>query len=126
MDIGVPAQTLVILGVVGLVVTRGVDFLRTAFDKHDSVPKAYWLLAAWVIGIGVAWAVSTYHPLTAMLHLPDQGTFGIVLTGLGFGSVAGFWHEALSALSARSGVAATPKGLVATKSPQKHNRRAED
>jgi hypothetical protein len=106
-------NSVVVFGIVGLIANRGVDFLRTAFDKTDRIPKAYWLLAAWAIGIGLAFVLCNTGALASLLKLPqDASCVGIVLVGAGFGSVAGFWHELLSALSGRSIPATTPKGLL--------------
>lgn len=100
--------------IMGLLVNRLVDFARNAFDKHDRVPKAYWLLIAWALGIVLALVVCNYHAATAYFHLNMQsnGCVTAVLAGLGFGSIAGFWHEVLSRLSGAP--AATPKGLRPT------------
>lgn len=100
--------------ILGLLTNRLVDFLRNAFDKTDRIPKAYWLLAAWVLGIGLALIICNTHALVAYFHLNMTGTgcLNVVLAGLGFGSVAGFWHEVLSRLSGPP--AATPKGLTPT------------
>lgn len=103
-------NALIAFGILGLVINRAVDFLRNAFDKTDRIPKAYWLLAPWALGILLSWLICLDHTLTAYLHLDMQhGCTSVVLAGLGFGSVAGFWHELMSRLSGAP--AATPKGL---------------
>lgn len=122
-------NTLLVLGIVGLAITKGVDALRTGLDKQDRVPKVYWLLLAQGAGIAIAYGVAHSPPLANLLHVPLEGAFETVILGCGLGGTSSFLHELMSALSARSGVAATPKGLVPTPkaaTPQAHNRRAED
>jgi hypothetical protein len=103
---------LIAFAILGLLVNRAVDFLRNAFDKQDRIPKAYWLLAAWLLGIVLALIICNTHALVAYFHMNMTGTgcLNVVLAGLGFGSVAGFWHEFLSRLSGAP--APTPKGLA--------------
>ena len=104
-------ELVIIFGLVGLFVNRAVDFLRNAFDKNDRVPKAYWLLAAWGVGILVALLTCNVAPLAHLLNVSGSSCVNTVVAGLGFGSVAGFWHEVLDALSSLSGPSSTPKGL---------------
>lgn len=102
----------VVFAIAGLLVNRAIDLIRTGLDKDDSIPKAWWLLGAWLLGIALAWA-SCGTGLGGFIGIENApGCFDQVLAGLGFGSVAGFWHEILSALSAMSPPAATPKGLL--------------
>ena len=99
--------------VLGLLVNRVVDFIRNAFDKTDRIPKAVWLLIAWGIGIAVAFLVASSNSIQAFFSMEaeDKNTvLTAVLFGMGFGSVAGFWHEVLAFFGA-STPAHTPKGL---------------
>jgi hypothetical protein len=122
-------NTLLVFGIVGQAITKGVDAIRTGFDKEDRVPKVYWLLLAQAVGIAVAYGVAHSPPLAAYLHVPLKGAFDTVLVGVGLGGVSSFLHELNSALSARSGAAATPKGLKPTPKAHHapaHNRREGD
>lgn len=106
-------DTVVLFGLVGIVLTKVIDLLRNAFDKNDRIPKAYINIAAFVLGIGAAALICSVDAVRTFAHLPADATCrDFVLQGLGFGAVSSFWHELLSALSARSGPAATPKGLI--------------
>lgn len=107
-------NTVLILGILGLAITKGVDAIRTAFDKQDRVPKVYWLLLAQAAGIGIAFGVSHSPPLANLLHIPLDGAFETIIAGMGLGGTSSFLHELMSALSSVSGDAATPKGLKAT------------
>lgn len=106
-------RALFFFAIVGLITNRGVDLLRTALDKNDRIPKSWWLLASWGLGVLLAFIACSNDATTALIGLPtDMSCVDVVLVGAGLGSSAGFWHELLSALSVRSGVAATPKGLL--------------
>lgn len=98
-----------------LIVNRGVDFIRNAFDKSERVPKAWWLLIAWGVGILVALGVCTSDGAAAFFGIMRNGDcINAILAGAGLGSVAGFWHELLAALGSKT-QAATPKGLIPRK-----------
>jgi hypothetical protein len=103
-------DTLTFFALLGLIVNRGVDFLRNAFDKDDKIPKAWWLLIAWGLGIILAFIVCNMEGLSSRFGLPGKGCTGAVLVGMGLGSVAGFWHELLDRLGGAP--APTPKGLL--------------
>ena len=106
-------DTVVIFAIMGIIITKVIDFLRNAFDKEDRIPKAWWNLAAFALGIGLAYAVCGVAFVHSKLGLPDEGCTDQVLIGLGFGAVSGFWHELLDALGGAP--AATPKGLLPRK-----------
>lgn len=90
-----------------LTVTKVVDFIRNATDKEDTFPKWVWNVVALVIGLGFAlgWELNIAESLVALVPaLAEstarvQGVPGEVLTGAVVGLSAGFWHEALDALS---------------------------
>jgi hypothetical protein len=93
-------EMLAIVGPVSLMVTKLVDLIRNAIDPNDTVPKTWWNVASFGLGIAVA---SVWHINAAVSMLPADSQLqdwgGIVLTGLVVGAVASGWHELLDALS---------------------------
>lgn len=93
--------------VVALLVTKSVDTIRNLIDKDDSMPKVTWNVVAFAVGVAycVGWQVdlsaSAIALVPALAAHADRlhGITGQVLTGLLAGGFAGFWHEALDALS---------------------------
>lgn len=98
--------------IIGLVVHQAVAFLRNAFDKNDRVPKAVWNLVPWALGILIAVVICNVHQLQNWLSLTSPDCVATVLIGLGFGSVAAFWHSVLGWLGAGH-PSPNPKGLKA-------------
>src|SRR3990170_3424650 len=95
------AAVLTVLLAYGAVVTKTVDLARNLIDKNDSMPKATWNVAAFVIGVAYAlgWqldaSVSILALVPALSEQADRlsGVAGQVLTGLLAGGAAGFLHE---------------------------------
>lgn len=105
-------STILAFSIIGLVIHQAVAFLRNAFDKNDRLPKALWNLVPWMLGIIVAVILCNVHSLQNWLHLASPDCVATVLLGLGFGSVAAFWHSVLGWLGAPH-VSINPKGLSA-------------
>jgi hypothetical protein len=81
-------------------VTKAVDLVRNAIDPNDAIPKVVWNIVAFGFGIGaaLAWGIN----LTAAAGLSiSNGVAGEILTGAALGGMAGFFHEALDAWSAK-------------------------
>jgi hypothetical protein len=104
LEFGTLTVTVVALS---LTVTKVVDFFRNVFDKEDTRPKWLWNVAALVVGlafaigweVNVAQAAASLVPALAEHGEQVNGVLGEVLTGFVIGMGAGFWHEALDALS---------------------------
>lgn len=88
---------LVAIGPLAIMITKGVDFVRS-FDKGDTIWKGAWIALAMVLGVG--YALLTKSNYTNLIDNPTvmnlTGTAGQVVTGLGIGAMASFWHEPLS------------------------------
>jgi len=98
---------LVAAGPLAILVTKSVDFLRNAFDKEDKYKGSWvWNVAAFAIGAGycLGFAVNLAATIALRPELATRltGVWGEVLTGLAVGAVASFWHEQMSAASAKS------------------------
>ena len=101
------AIVLAALLAVGAVVTKTVDTVRNVVDKDDSLPKATWNIAAFVIGVGycvgfqvdLSGAILSLVPALADHSDKLTGVSGQVFTGLLAGGAAGFAHELFDALS---------------------------
>jgi len=85
----------ILLSVLGLALltTKVVDTIRNVADGDDSLPKGIWNVAAFGVGVGVA-----YLFVAAGFDISGAGpsTMG---TGLLIGAAASGWHEALDRLS---------------------------
>jgi hypothetical protein len=106
------AAYLAVILALGVTVTKAVDLIRNAIDPRDAVPKFVWNVAAFGVGIvfALGWSVDIINPGLALIPAIGEKTIvgstaAEVLSGFVLGGVAGFWHEALDALSARG----TPK-----------------
>lgn len=79
------------------VATKLTDFIRNAFDKADTAPKWLWNVVPMVIGVAAALLYELeYADLIPNLPEKLQGLEGggnQILTGIGIGAVASFWHE---------------------------------
>lgn len=103
-------NAVVAFAILGLLIHQGVAFVRNAFDKRDRVPKAAWILLAWGTGIGLAYGICAFHTLQAYFHLQAPDCAATLLQGLGFGSVAAFWHSVMGYLGAAH-PSPNPKGV---------------
>jgi len=100
----------VAFGPLAVAVTKLVDMLRNLLDRtpESPWPKWVWNLAAFVIAglvcvlfqLDVASALVAQVPRLSGLSL--TGTAGQLLTALGVGGFASYWHEHLDALSAKA------------------------
>lgn len=97
---------LVAAGPLAIMVTKSVDFIRNALDKADTWPKWSWNVAAFAIGVGycLLFAVNLMNNIAFRPEVAGRlnGVWGSVITGLAIGGVASFWHEHMSAASAKS------------------------
>lgn len=97
---------LVAAGPLAIMVTKSVDFLRNALDKNDTWPKWSWNVASFAIGAGycLLFAVNLAATVAFRPEVASKldGVWGQLLTGLAIGAVASFWHEHMSAASAKS------------------------
>lgn len=88
--------------------TKLVDALRNVLDKDDTWPKVTWQVAAFAIGLAVCllWQFNVVGALVkqvpALAGVDLDGTAGQVLTGLGVGGFASYWHERMDLASSRA------------------------
>jgi hypothetical protein len=83
-------------------VTKAVDLVRSLADPTARLPKATWIVAGFVGGLGLAlgWQFNLVSTLShAVPALADSSRFdgvtGQILTGLAIGGMSSFWHEKL-------------------------------
>ena len=98
----------VAFGPLAMADTKLVDMLRNMTDIDDNWPKWTWNIAAFVIGVGVCllWQLNVMEPLVAQvpaLSGADLSGFpGELITGLGVGAFASYWHENMDLKSSRA------------------------
>jgi len=95
---------LVAVGPLAILVTKTVDTVRNI--AGDISAKWLWNVLAFAVGVlyCVLFAVNLVGNIAFRPEVASRltGTWGEVLTGLAIGGTASFWHEHLSATSARS------------------------
>ena len=100
---------LITIGPMAIGVTKAVDLVRNAIDKAGTKPKVIWNILAFVFGIALAvlfhydFAEALVHSVPALSTTNIAGLAGEILTGIGIGGMAGFWHEPLSSWGTKSG-----------------------
>jgi hypothetical protein len=97
---GMLSAFLVLAVPIAITITKSVDFLRNTLDKADRAPKWIWNVAAFGIGIAycLLFEVNFHHTMEGLHPQVAElmtGTWGQVVTGIGIGAMAGFWHEKL-------------------------------
>lgn len=95
---------LVAVGPLAILVTKTVDTLRNMFG--EVAHKWVWNLASFAIGVGycLLFAVNLIATIELRPEVAGKlgGTWGEVLTGLGIGAVASFWHEHMDKTSSQA------------------------
>lgn len=99
------AVALAAIAAVSITVTKVVDLIRNVVDKDDSVSSWVWNVTAFVVGVAACWGwgIDLVAALVALVPALAEKSIGepwsLILSGLIAGGFAGFWHEALDALS---------------------------
>lgn len=102
----------VVFGPLAVADTKLVDSVRNVLDKDDSWPKVTWNILAFVLGLAVCllWELNVVEALVtqvpALSGVDLSGVPGQVLTGLGVGGFASYWHERMDLASSRAKAAA--------------------
>ena len=93
---------LVALTLVGGGISRIVDWVRTRFDKSNTLPKDWWIGLSVVLGVGFA-LIAKANLLAEAAWASSVGVMpGRVVTGVALGFAAGGSHELLDVLSSLS------------------------
>jgi hypothetical protein len=97
------AALLVAVMPIAMFCTKVTDFVRNAFDKNDSLPKAVWNVVPIVAGVGLCLGFQLNAVENLAKSIPAlaastalAGVAGQVLTGLLMGTFAGYWHDKMS------------------------------
>src|SRR5437870_5305109 len=86
---------LVVFALASGIIYKVTDFLKTVVyeDLKWKIATEWWALVSWALGIGLAYLACNVDTFRAFAGLPaDASCTGMVLTGLGFGSIPAFWH----------------------------------
>jgi hypothetical protein len=109
------AAYLAVILALSITVTKAVDLIRNATDPNAKAPKVFWNIAAFGVGIAfcLGWSVDVINPGLALIPALSGKTIvgsvaAQILSGFVIGGAAGFWHEALDALSAKGTPKPTP------------------
>jgi len=93
-------------------ITKLVDFLRGAFDHEDAWPGFIWIAAAMVIALlaCLLFEINIIGGLFAQLPAFQgsdalSGTSGEIITAIGMGGFASYWHERMDKASAEADAA---------------------
>jgi len=103
----------VAFGPLAIADTKLVDLVRNLLDKNDTWPKFTWIVLAMVLALAVCllWELNIVEPLVAMVPrlsgVDVSGVPGEILTGLGVGGFASYWHERMDLASSRADGAAS-------------------
>ena len=102
-------EVVAVATIFGMVVTKTVDLIRNAFDKHDTLPKWTWNVVAFGLGIAMAlvWQINMLDNYSEEGSIV-QGVFGRVLTGIALGGVSSGYHELFDVLSSSAKRAKPP------------------
>lgn len=100
----------VAFGPLAMADTKLVDLLRNLLDRSPETQWAKWIwnVAAFAIGllVCVLFQINVMAPLVEAVPrlsgLDMSGLPGEVLTGLGVGAFASFWHERMDLISSRA------------------------
>jgi len=104
----------VAFGPLSIAVTKLVDMLRNLVDEDNSWPKWSWNILAFVLALAVCvlWQLNVLEPLVnqipALSSADVSGTLGYILTGLGVGAMASYWHERMDKASSEAKAANPP------------------
>lgn len=98
----------VAFGPLAIADTKLVDLVRNALDKGDTWPKWTWNLLAFGLGLAVCilFELNVIEPLVQMIPrlagTDVTGVAGQIVTGLGVGGFASYWHERMDLASSRA------------------------
>jgi hypothetical protein len=108
---GVLTGIVVTFGPLAIGVTKLVDGLRLLVDRTPDTPWPGWVWVLAAMGISVVTAVlfevnvadaliktvPAFNQTTAL-----EGTWGMVVTGIGMGGMASYWHETMALKAAKT------------------------